>query len=62
MIELIVTVAIVGLIVWAIYALVPMPEPFKKIILVIAVVCVALYVLQAFGLWHHSTVGVPQLR
>lgn len=49
MISLILTLAIVGLIVWAIVTYIPMPPVFKTAILVIAVVCVILYLIQVFG-------------
>lgn len=52
LITLVVTIAIVGLIVWAITTVVPMPEQFKKVIYVVCVVFLAVWILQAFGLWH----------
>ena len=64
MISLIVTLAIVGLIVWLVTAYIPMPEVFKKVIYVVAVVCVLLFVLRAFGILHSTPihdVPVPQL-
>lgn len=63
MISLIVTVAIVGLIVWAIVTYIPMPPGFKNAIIVIAVICVLLFVLQAFGLLNGvKDVPVPRLN
>ena len=38
MIELIVTIAILGLIVWAIVTFIPMPVGFKNVIYVVAIV------------------------
>lgn len=52
LISLVVTIAIVGLIVWVITALIPMPEQFKKAIYVVSVVFLAIYLLQAFGVYH----------
>lgn len=49
LIELVVLIALAGLLVWAITQI-PMPEPFRKAIYVIAVVALVLYILQAFGL------------
>lgn len=60
MISLIVTIAVVGLLVWLVVTYLPMPEPFKKIIIAIAVVCVVLYVLAAFGLIGRD-VPVPKI-
>ncbi len=52
MIELIVYIALCGLIVWAITSLIPMPDPFKKAIYVVAVVGLVLLVLRSAGLLH----------
>lgn len=52
LIELILVIAVIGLVVWAITALIPMPEPFKKAIYVVSVVVLAFYVLSSFGLLH----------
>ena len=49
MLELIIVVALVGVLVWAITTFIPMPPNFAKLIYVIAVVCMLFYVLQAFG-------------
>jgi hypothetical protein len=49
MIGLILTIAILGLVVWLIVTYIPMPAPFKTIIIVIAVVILLLYLIQAFG-------------
>ena len=62
MIELIVTIAILGLIVWAIVTFIPMPVGFKNVIYVVAIVCLVVFLLRAFGLWHGGDIPVPQLR
>jgi hypothetical protein len=63
MITLIVYVAIIGLIVWAITTLIPMDPKFKQVIVVIAIVCVVLLVLSAFGLLPgHLDTSIPKLR
>jgi hypothetical protein len=58
MIELIVSIALVGLLVWAVTTLIPMPEQFKKAIVVIAVVFVMIYALKAFGLLPHGLLSL----
>lgn len=50
LIALLVTIGLVGLMVWALTEIVPMPPQFKKAILVIAVVGLVFYVLSACGL------------
>lgn len=57
MISLIVTIALVGLLVWAITTLIPMPQPFRTAIYVLAVVFLVLYVLNALGLYSVGTLG-----
>ncbi len=52
LIELIVMIALLGFLVWAITTLVPMPEQFKKAIYVLSVVVLVIYVLNATGLFH----------
>lgn len=49
MLGLILSIALVGLLVWAITTLIPMPEPFKRAIYVIAVVVLVLYLVSFFG-------------
>lgn len=59
MIELIVVIAIVGVILWFVNQYVPMAPPFKTAINIIAVIALLLYVLSAFGLIGG---GMPKLR
>lgn len=57
MIELIIVIALAGLLVWGITTLIPMPPQFTKAIYVISVILLVVYVLQFFGLvggdWTH---------
>lgn len=50
MISLLLTFAIVGFLVWLVITYIPMPDPFKKAIVVIVVVLLVLYLVQLFGL------------
>jgi len=49
MIGLLLTLAVIGFIVWLIVTYIPMPDVFQKGIIVIAVIFVLLYVLNALG-------------
>ena len=49
MIELIIVIAVVGLLLYLLNQYVPMHSAFKTVINVIAILCLALYVLQFFG-------------
>lgn len=53
LLELVLIIAIVGLFVWAITTLIPMPPPFKTAIYVVCVVGLVMYLLSAFGLMPH---------
>lgn len=57
LISLIVAVAIVGFLVWVILQI-PMPDPFRKIIISIVCFFLILWVLQALGI----ATGRPSLR
>jgi hypothetical protein len=49
LIGLILTLAVVGFILWLIITYIPMPAPFKNIIVVVVVIVLILWLLQAFG-------------
>lgn len=49
MITLLLTVAIVGFLVYLIVTYVPMPPIFQTVIIGLAVLCLLLYVIRAFG-------------
>jgi uncharacterized protein YhhL (DUF1145 family) len=51
MISIIVSIAIVGLVVYLVTTLIPMPAQFHKAIYIAAAVCLLLYILSALGLW-----------
>lgn len=56
--ELIFVIAILGLLVWLITTLIPMPDQFKQVIFVLAAIAVLIYILQAFGM----NLGLPHVR
>lgn len=56
--ELILTIAVFGVLVWAILFLLPMPEPFRRAIIVVAVLGLGFYVLSAFHLVHFSDIKI----
>ena len=61
MISLLVTIAIVGLLVWLFTVKFPLPSPFDTILWVVAVVGIIFYVLAAFGLVPFD-IPVPRLN
>lgn len=49
MITLILTLAVVGFLVWLIVNYIPMPDPIQKVIIVLVVIVMILYVMRALG-------------
>ena len=58
MIALILTLALVGFLVYLIVTYIPMPAPFKNVIIVIVVVLLVLYLLRVLGV---ADLPVPRL-
>ncbi len=57
MLHLILTLCVVGLLLWLALKYIPMADPFPRIITGVVVVCAVLYVLQFFGLLGSWRVG-----
>ena len=49
LITIIIYLALLGLLLWAIFSLVPMPAEIQKIIMVVVIVVILLWLLQLFG-------------
>ena len=63
MISLIVTLVVIGVLLWLVNAYIPMDGKIKKIINVVVVICVVVWLLSVFGvIGQAGTVRVPQLR
>ena len=60
MISLIITLVVVGLLLWLI-SLIPMDATIHTIIRVVVIICVVFYLLQAFGVLGRD-LPVPRLR
>jgi len=50
LITFLITIVVIGVVVWLIETYVPMPESFKSIIRIVAVIVVILLVLSLFGI------------
>lgn len=59
---LIVVICLLGLLGWAVTTCIPMPQPFKNLIIVVLVVVAVLITLNAFGLLGNLNVNVPRLH
>jgi hypothetical protein len=63
LISLVITLAVVGVLLWLILTYIPMAQPIKNIITVVVVICVILWLLQAFGvLGGANDIRVPRLH
>jgi hypothetical protein len=63
LISLVVTLIVVGVLLWLVNAYIPMDGKIKKILNVVVVICVIVWLLSVFGVLGHSgDIRVPQLR
>lgn len=61
MLGLLLVLAVIGVIAWAIVTYIPMPAGVRTVIIIVAVLCAVIYALNAFGV-HLPNPGVPRLR
>lgn len=59
MISLILTLALVGFLVYLITTYIPMAQPFKTVIYAIVAICVILYLLRVFNI---ADIPIPSAR
>lgn len=63
LIALIITLIVIGVLLWAANTYIPMDGKIKQIMNIVVVVCVVVYLLSVFGLFGHmDTIRVPQVR
>jgi len=63
MISLVVTLIVVGVLLWLVNTYIPMDGKIKKILNIVVVVYVVIWLLYAFGILGRSgDIRVPQLR
>jgi hypothetical protein len=63
MISLIITLIVVGVLLWLVNTYIPMDGKIKKILNVVVVICVVVWLLYAFGILNHSgDIPVPRIR
>ena len=63
MISLVVTLIVIGVLLWLVNTYIPMDGKIKQIINVVVVICVVVWLLSAFGVLGHSQdIRVPQLH
>jgi hypothetical protein len=63
LISLVVTLIVVGVLLWLVNTQVPMDAKIKRILNAVVVICVVVWLLFAFGVINHSgDIRVPQVR
>jgi hypothetical protein len=63
MIQLVVTLIVIGVLLWLVNAYIPMDATIKRILNVVVIICVVIWLLHVFGVWGSANqVPVPQLR
>jgi hypothetical protein len=63
LVSLIITLIVVGVLLWLVNTYIPMDGKIKQILNVVVVICVVLWLLSAFGvLGHTHDIQVPQVR
>jgi len=63
LISLVVTLVVIGVLLWLVNAYIPMDAKIKKILNIVVVICVVLWLLSVFGIIGHSgDIRVPQIR
>lgn len=60
LLSLVITLIVVGVLLWLVNVYIPMDGTIKKILNVVVIIAVVLWLLQAFGiLGHMNSVSVP---
>lgn len=63
LISLIITLIVVGLLLWLVNSYIPMDAKIKNILNVVVVICVVVWLLSAFGvIGRAGSIRVPQLH
>lgn len=63
LISVVITLIVVGVLLWLVNTYIPMDAKIKKILNVVVVIAVVLWLLSAFGvLGHTGDIRVPQIR
>jgi hypothetical protein len=62
-ISLIITLIVIGVLLWLVNTYIPMDGKIKQIINIVVVICVVVWLLSVFGVLGHSRdIPVPQLH
>jgi len=63
LISLVVTLIVVGVLLWLVNTYIPMDGKIKKILNIVVVICVVIWLLYAFGIpGHAGDIRVPRVQ
>ena len=63
LISVIVTLIVIGVLLWLVNTYIPMDGKIKNILNIVVVICVVVWLLFVFGILHHSgDIRVPQIQ
>lgn len=63
LISLVVTLIVIGVLLWLVNTYIPMDAKIKKILNIVVVICVVIWLLVAFGVLNHSgDIRVPRIQ
>ena len=63
LISLVITLIVVGVLLWLVNTYIPMDGKIKKILNVVVVICVVVWLLFAFGVLNHAgDIRVPRIQ
>jgi bacteriorhodopsin len=63
LISLVITLIVVGVLLWLVNTYIPMDGKIKKILNVVVVICVVVWLLYVFGILHNGgDIRVPQVH
>jgi hypothetical protein len=60
--SLIVTLVVIGVLLWLVNNYIPMDRKIKRILNVVVVICTVIWLLGAFGILNLGDIRVPQVR
>jgi len=61
MIQVIITLIVIGVLLWLVTTYIPMDATIKRIIVAVVIICVVLWLLQVFGVLSLMNTPVPKL-
>ena len=62
LINVIITLVVIGVLLWLLNTYLPMDGKIKQILNIVVVICVVVWLLFAFGILHHTgDIRVPQV-